>query len=108
MSQMTGLPSLNEIRVLRALVRHGTMRAAARALGVSQHCIDSHLDHLRVKSGLRYLPQLVAWAAVHGWLGDDLPPEATWFPSHVANSARNAASRRSRSSASFPPAGPVT
>ena len=64
------LPTRQELEALRAAARHGTIKAAADALTLSSHTIDAHLDHLRWKSGLRYLPQLVAWAAHNGWLAD--------------------------------------
>lgn len=64
-------PTHQEILVLRAVASHGTIRAAAHALCLSPHTVDTHLDHLRAKSGLRYLPQLVAWGAANGWLNAD-------------------------------------
>jgi DNA-binding transcriptional LysR family regulator len=63
-------PSAREIEAIQAVARHGTIRAAAEALTLSPHTIDAHLDSLRHRSGLRYLPQLVAWAAHNGWLAD--------------------------------------
>ena len=68
MSERSIEPTPQEVQALRAVVQHGTIRAAARALGLSPHTIDAHLDNLRSKSGLRYLPQLVAWGAAQGWL----------------------------------------
>lgn len=62
-------PTPQEIAVLRALARCGTMRAAAAALGLSSYTVDAHLDHLRNKTGLRCATQLVAWAARKGLLG---------------------------------------
>jgi DNA-binding CsgD family transcriptional regulator len=61
-------PTGKELEVLRAVAEHGTISLAARALCLSPHTVDSHLDHLRAKTGLRYLPQLLLWAAMHGWL----------------------------------------
>lgn len=66
----TSAPSPNELRALRAVIKHGTVRAAAEALLLSPHTVDSHLDQLRHKSGLHKIPQLVAWAALHGWLDE--------------------------------------
>jgi DNA-binding CsgD family transcriptional regulator len=63
-----------ELRVLRAIVDHGTIHGAARALNLSPHTVDTHLDRLRKKIGLHYLPQLTAWAALHGWLPIDPEP----------------------------------
>jgi hypothetical protein len=63
-------PSDCEIRALRAVAQHGTIRGAAAALTLSPHTIDTHLDRLRERSGCRYLPQLVAWAAREGWLAE--------------------------------------
>jgi len=59
--------------VLRAVVQHGTIARAAAALHLSPYTVDAHLDHLRSKSGCRFLIQLVAWAAAHGWLEGALP-----------------------------------
>jgi DNA-binding NarL/FixJ family response regulator len=59
-------PSDREIRALRAVAECGTIRGAAAALTLSPHTVDTHLDRLRERSGLRYLPQLVAWAAREG------------------------------------------
>jgi len=64
-------PTFQERRVLGAVARYGTVRAAAAALILSPHTIDAHLDHLRYKSGLHKIPQLIAWAAENGWLNDE-------------------------------------
>jgi hypothetical protein len=53
---------------IRAVAQYGTITAAAEQLCISRHTVDSHLDRLRAISGLRHLPQLIGWAAVHGWL----------------------------------------
>lgn len=66
-------PNLAQLGAIRAVARYGTISAAARQLAISPHTVDAHLDRLRDISGLRYLPQLVAWVADHGWLSD--PPE---------------------------------
>lgn len=68
-------PSQREIEAIQAVATHGTIRAAAAALTLSPHTIDAHLDSLRHRSGLRYLPQLIAWAARNGWLQDADTPE---------------------------------
>jgi DNA-binding CsgD family transcriptional regulator len=68
-------PTSREIETLRAVAEHGTIRLAASHLHYSHHTLDTHLDRLRRKSGLRYLPQLVAWAARNGWLDDTTPEE---------------------------------
>lgn len=62
------LPTVAEREAIRAIALYGTMRAAAVSLSLSQHTVDAHIDRLRAKSGLRYLPQLVAWAGSQGWL----------------------------------------
>lgn len=64
-------PSRSELRALRAVVQHGTIRAAAAALHLSAHTVDAHLDRLREKSGFHHLPQIIVWAMYHGWL--DMP-----------------------------------
>jgi DNA-binding CsgD family transcriptional regulator len=61
-------PTSSEIKAICAIARYGTIAAAARALRISPHKVDWHLDRLRIKTGQRYLPQLVAWAASNGWL----------------------------------------
>ena len=65
------MPTVQERRTLRAIAKHGTVRAAAEALIVSPHTVDAHLDHLRQKTGLHKIPQLIAWAARNGWLFDE-------------------------------------
>jgi DNA-binding CsgD family transcriptional regulator len=67
------VPTEREIQILSAVTLHGTIRAAARALGLSRHTIDAHLDQLRERSGYHYLPQLVAWATTYGWIEVQLP-----------------------------------
>ncbi len=62
-------PSPAEGAVLRALVEHGTIRRAAEALNLSPHTVDTHLDNLRRRTQLRYLPQLIGWAIREGWIG---------------------------------------
>ena len=61
------VPTEREIQVLSAITRHGTIRAAAQALGVSRHTVDATLDLLRERSGFHFLPQILAWANTHGW-----------------------------------------
>lgn len=68
MSDLLRLPTVLEQEALRAIAEFGTIRAAAAHLGVSPHTVDGQLDKLRRKTGLRYLPQLVAWGAKQGWL----------------------------------------
>ena len=55
-----------ETEALRAIAIHGTVPAAAQALCLSPHTLYSHLTRLRIKTGLHYLPQLVALAACCG------------------------------------------
>ncbi len=64
-----------ERAVLRALVEHGTQERAAAALALSVHTVNGHLDRLRRRTGLRYLPQLIGWAVREGLLDDPLAPE---------------------------------
>jgi DNA-binding CsgD family transcriptional regulator len=66
-------PSEQELRVIRAVIVHGTIRGAARALGLSPHTVDSHLDHVRSKSGMRRFSQIVAWVSENGWLSVEKP-----------------------------------
>jgi hypothetical protein len=63
-------PPDGELMALWAIIEHGTIRAAATALGLSPHVIDSRLDNLRWRTDRRYLHQIVAYAAAHGWLVD--------------------------------------
>jgi DNA-binding NarL/FixJ family response regulator len=63
-------PTRIEIVAIRAVVKHGTIRAAAEALSMSPHTIKTYVDGLRGKSGKRYLPQLIAWATESGLMDD--------------------------------------
>lgn len=63
-----------EIDSIRAMAKHGTIKLAAESLCASPHTVDAHLDSLRRKTGFRYLPQLVAWAASRGWLDEFSKP----------------------------------
>ncbi len=67
MPERNVVPTAQEICVLRAMAEHGTI-AAAKALCVSPHTVDSHLDRLRFKTGVRHTTELIAWAAHRGWL----------------------------------------
>ena len=58
--------SPSERRALQALVEYGTCRDAALAIHVSKHTLETHIKHLRTRTGLRYACQLVAWAVVSG------------------------------------------
>lgn len=60
--------SCREVEVIRAIVEFGTIDKAAVALHISPHTVDRHLDNIKRKSKLRYLPQVVGWAASQGWL----------------------------------------
>jgi DNA-binding CsgD family transcriptional regulator len=65
-TERDGALTPTEIQVLAALAEHGTVRAAAEALFMSHHTAESHLTHIRDKTGLRHLPQLIAWAVSCG------------------------------------------
>ena len=64
-------PSPAERAALRAVAKHGTIPRAAEALSRSRHTVDAQLDNLRDKTNLRYLPQLIAFAARAGWLEEE-------------------------------------
>lgn len=66
-------PTECEINALRAVAKHGTIKAAAEALYISPHTVKTHLDILRGKTGRRFLPQLIDWAFENGWLADRQP-----------------------------------
>jgi DNA-binding CsgD family transcriptional regulator len=66
-------PSPQELQAIQAVAEFGTLEAAARSLNLSYETINSHLDSLRRKSGRRYLPQLIAWAAEQGYLKSERP-----------------------------------
>ena len=68
---VSAIPTPAERTVIWALARYGTITEAAKALVVSRHTIDTHLDNLRHKTQLRFLPQLVWWATTCGWIGKD-------------------------------------
>lgn len=61
-------PSTIELEALAAVARHGTIQAAANALFVSPYTINGRLDRLRNKTGLRHIPQLVAWGIAGGFI----------------------------------------
>lgn len=94
MSELQRLPTALEQDALRAIAEHGTIRAAAAQLGVSPHTVDGQLDKLRRKSGLRYLPQLVAWGARQGWLDPPSPEQpASSLPRPGRGRPRNVPTR---------------
>ena len=64
-------PTAAEVKVLRAMAVHGTIRAAAEDLFLSAYTVKAHLEHLRIKTGLHTTSQLIAWAAQLGLLSDD-------------------------------------
>jgi hypothetical protein len=69
-------PTVEEIDVLRGIIRYGTLENAARALGMTRYTADARVDHLRRRSGFCYLPQIISWAVLRGWM--ELPePRAT-------------------------------
>jgi len=70
-------PTQGELTALRAVALHGTIRRAAAALCISMHTVDAHLDSIRSKTKLRYLPQIIWWAASQGWLKE--PPDIRIF-----------------------------
>lgn len=63
-----------EVEALRAIASEGTIPLAANALSVSPHTVYAHVAHMRDKTGLRYLPQLVALAGLRGLL-ENVGPE---------------------------------
>jgi DNA-binding CsgD family transcriptional regulator len=71
MGERKNAPTRQELQVIRAVAEYGTVSEAAKALVVSPHTVDAHLDHLRQKTGLHKAVQLVAWAARNGWLDDE-------------------------------------
>ena len=75
-SEIDPNPTVEEIDVLRGIIRHGTLENAARALGMTRYTADARVDHLRRRSGFCYLPQIISWAVLRGWM--ELPePRAT-------------------------------
>ena len=60
--------SEREREILCAIADVGTIHKTAEALFISPHTVDRHLDNVRKKTGLRHLPQLVAWAVQNGLL----------------------------------------
>jgi DNA-binding CsgD family transcriptional regulator len=71
------IPTDREMQILRAITQHGTIGAAALSLELSRHTVDSHVDILRQRSGYHFLPQIVVWAAIHGWMELALPDQKT-------------------------------
>lgn len=58
---MTSIPDLTptELKTLDAIAAHGTLRAAADALSLSLEMVDQHLQAVRLKTGRRFLPQIL-------------------------------------------------
>ncbi len=57
--QSASRPTSRELRVLLAVVEAGSVREAAAEMGLSCRTIESHLDHLREKSGKRHIAQIL-------------------------------------------------
>lgn len=51
--------TVREIEVLRAIGRHGPYRAAAKALGISEHTVKNLLDSMREKLGVMTTAQAI-------------------------------------------------
>ena len=71
MTRLAKPPTESELRVLKAVIDHGTIASAARALHLSSHTVDAHLDRLRDCARKRYLPQLIAWAYHEGLISSE-------------------------------------
>lgn len=58
--------SPRETEVVQLLVRGLTNRQIAERLGIGERTVDSHVDHVRDKLGLRTRVQIAAWATTQG------------------------------------------
>ena len=54
--------SPSQVRVLQAMVEHGSIRAAARALRASPETVRTHLRVCRAALGVHHIPVLIAAA----------------------------------------------
>ena len=61
-------PSKREIEVLQAILDSGTAEAAAKKLYIDVETVRTHLRHLRERTDIHHLPQLLKWALHHGYL----------------------------------------
>lgn len=58
--------SQREAEVVQLLVQGLTNRQIAERLGIGERTVDSHVDHVRDKLGLRTRVQIAAWATTEG------------------------------------------
>jgi DNA-binding CsgD family transcriptional regulator len=58
--------SAREAEVVQLLVRGLTNRQIAQRLGIGERSVDSHLDHVRDRLGLRTRVEIAAWAIAEG------------------------------------------
>lgn len=66
-----GAVSAAQARVLDAVVRHGSNKGAAQALGLSVKTVETHRDNLRKTTGARSsLAALCAWAQERAMQGE--------------------------------------
>lgn len=66
-----GAVSAAQARVLDAVVRHGSNKGAAQALGLSVKTVETHRDNLRKATGARSsLAALCAWAQERAMQGE--------------------------------------
>jgi DNA-binding CsgD family transcriptional regulator len=63
-------PTPAQVRVLRAIVEHETIKQTAAYLGLSRHTVDRHLDDLRDATGLRSLHLIIHRAVVEHWIDE--------------------------------------
>jgi DNA-binding NarL/FixJ family response regulator len=64
-------PTRRELDVVAAIIEFGTIDRAAAALGIAPSTVDRHIDNIRKKTGIHYLPQITAHATKLGWLGEN-------------------------------------
>jgi len=57
-----------ELQVLAALARFGNVSDIADSLSISPSTVETHLSHIRAKSGLHHAAQIVAWGYDNGFL----------------------------------------
>jgi DNA-binding NarL/FixJ family response regulator len=58
-----------EIEILRHIARGGTMKAVARALGISPKTVDNHIQHIYPKLEVKTRAGAVLFAIEHGIVG---------------------------------------
>lgn len=80
MGKQTATPTERELEVLDALVEHGKLEDAAKAIFMAKDTMKWHVARMKRRYGRHYLHQLTAYAERRGWVrahvGHVAPPVA--------------------------------